>query len=370
MKIAIVVHFFPPKYLSGTEIATFNIAKYLAQKGHEVHVITWLDTGLPKNRMQDGFYVHRVFGKEIRFLSPFLFWISIIRCIKSIHPDIVHVQNINLGIPAFFSKKIFSYPYILYARGSEKTENLSFIGKYLLRSTFVNAEKIVVLTNEMKKDLQKISDKEIIVIPNGINLEQFIVLSKPNRETNSTKIVIFVGRILAIKGLEYLIEAMKIIREYDENICLILIGDGKDRQKLEDIVKNLKLEKTVIFKGAIQNIEIPKYLFQANIFVLPSLSEGFPNVILEAMAAGLPIVSTNVDGLSELIKNEENGYLVDPKNPDQLAQKILKILKNKELQNTMSHNNLIKAKEYSWDNVVDNLEKLYSNILITRYGRK
>ena len=148
-----------------------------------------------------------------------------------------------------------------------------------------------------------------------------------------------------------------------------VIGDGKERKTLEVIVKTLDLEHVVNFMGVIPNNEIPKYLVQGDVFVLPSLSEGFPNVVLEAMAAGLPIVSTNIGGLSEIIHNEENGYLVEPKNPEQLANKILKILKNPEIDHIMSLNNMEKVKEYSWESVTESLENIYINILVTLKGK-
>lgn len=370
MKIALVVHFFPPKYLSGTEIATLNIAKNLAQRGHEVHVITWLDAGFPRDGRQDGFYVHRVFGKNIRYLTPVLFWFKILLCLRSIHPDIVHIQNIRLGIPAFFSKKFFNTPYVIYARGSENIHHLSFFHSYMLKLTVSNANKVLVLTQDMKDNLKSIYNGDIVVIPNGIDLNLFNNLSKHETLEVTTKSIIFIGRLLPIKGLEYLLRAMEIIHHQNNNILLILVGDGTQRKFLEGMIKELLLEKVVIFKGTIQNTEVPHQLSQADVFVLPSLSEGFPNVILEAMAAGLPIVATNVGGLAEIIKDKENGYLVEPKNPEQLAQKLLLILENPEIQKNMSYMNIQKAKEYSWESVACDLETIYSNTLRDHDGGK
>jgi glycosyltransferase involved in cell wall biosynthesis len=363
MKIALVVHFFPPKYLSGTEIATLNIAKNLVKRGHEVHVITWLDAGFPKKSMQDGFYVHRVFGKNIRFFSPVLFWIKILLCLRSIHPDIIHIQNIRLGIPGYLSKKLFKIPYVIYARGSENIHHLSSISSYILRLTLLNANKVLVLTQDMKNDIKSFYKGDILVIPNGIELDKFENFSTDYLRTEQKKSIIFIGRFVPIKGLEYLIKAMDVIQKENENIYLTLVGDGNQRNFLEDMVKKLHLGKKVIFKGIIENTQVPKYLIQSDVFVLPSLSEGFPNVILEAMAAGLPIVTTNVGGLAEIIKNGENGYVVEPKNPDQLARKLLDILQNNDLRSLMSRNNIDKAKQYSWESIVSDLESVYSNVV-------
>jgi len=369
MKIAIVVHYFPPKHIGGTEIASFNIAKYLVQKGHEVHVITWLDSDFPKNNMEEGFYIHRVFGKNIRFLTTIFYWFKIFICLKSIHPDIIHVQNFGLGISAFFSKKFFRTPYLIYARGSENIFDRSFILKKITKLVITNADKLLVLTKDMKKELKMIYNGEILVVPNGIELDRFKNLSKRKLQKINKKTIIFVGRLYSVKGLIYLIEAMVIIQNEENNTNLLIIGIGPEKKSLEMMVKKLHLEHFVKFIGDIAYTEIPKYLVQADVFALPSVSEGFPNVILEAMAAGLPIVSTNIGGLSEIIHNEENGYLVEPKNSEQLAYKILEILKNPEIGHIMSLNNMEKVKEYSWESVIESLENIYINILTTSKGK-
>jgi len=359
MKVAIVVHYFLPNYVGGTEIATLNIAKNLTKKGHEVHIITWLDKGFPKNSMQEGFYIHRVFGKNIRLLSPLLYWINIFICLKKIQPDIIHVQNFGLELPAFFSKKLLKTPFIINARGSENIYHRSFIKKYLQKLALKGLDKLLVQTDYKKKELKKIFKGEILVVPNGINLSIYRNILKSDVKENNKKNIIFVGRLLPIKGLDYLMNAMKIIQNKNKNVFLTLVGDGYYRKSLEKMIKKLEIEKAVTFTGKIPNTEIPKYLSNSDVFVLPSLSEGFPNVVLEAMAAGLPIVASNIGGLSELIKNNENGYLVETKNPEQLADGLLKILQNPEIKTKMSQNNLKKAKNYSWESVVFDLEKIY-----------
>jgi glycosyltransferase involved in cell wall biosynthesis len=363
MKIAILVDFFPPRWLAGTELSSYNIAKNLALKGHEVHVITSLDEGLPKRCFKDGFHIHRIYWKKIRFFSSIFFLINIFICLKAIQPDIVHVQKISLMcLPAFFSKKLLKKPYVIYGRGSD-IYDISFFSRKMLKVILKDAAKVIVLTEYMKKELQKIYYGKILVIPNGIELDNYKNLQKQNFRLNNKKIIMFLGTLRLVKGLKYLIKAMELIQAEMENTILMIIGDGEDRKSLEAMVIKLHLEKVVIFNGKIPNKDIPKYLVQGDVFVLPSLSEGFPNVLLEAMAAGLPIVSTNVNGLSEIIINEENGYLVEPKNPQQLADKLLQILKNPIQSKKFSNNNIEKVKNYSWKNVIECLEDVYLKVL-------
>lgn len=143
----------------------------------------------------------------------------------------------------------------------------------------------------------------------------------------------------------------------------MLVGGGQERQALQELVKELDLEERVTFVGKVSNGEVPKYMVASDVFVLPSLSEGFPLVTLEAMASGLPIVATKVGGLPEIVKDGDNGFLIEPKNPEQIAEKVLSLLVDEELREKISRNNQEKAKHYSWENIVERLEEVYRNHL-------
>jgi N-acetyl-alpha-D-glucosaminyl L-malate synthase BshA len=272
-----------------------------------------------------------------------------------------------MGFPCFLVKKLFDIPYVIYCHGSDVYLPWKF-KKIISKLVIKNAAAVVVLTNNMKDEIKKNYDRNVLVIPNGIDSEKFKNLSQEkirdelNIKQNET-IIIFIGTLKPVKGVQYLIEAMEILRQKNLDVKLLLIGDGKEKQNLEKLVKKLKLEKHVKFIGKIQNEEIPKYMALSNIFVLPSLSEGFPLTILEAMACGLPIVTTMVRGIPEVVEDGENGFLVEPKNPKEIAEKVLLLLKDDKLREKISNNNKEKAKKYSWENVVEKLEKVYLKVL-------
>ena len=144
---------------------------------------------------------------------------------------------------------------------------------------------------------------------------------------------------------------------------MVIIGGGKEKQSLENLVENLKIKDNVKFLGRISNEEIPKYLISSDILVLPSLSEGFPNVLLEAMASSLPIIATNVKGISEIIENNENGFLVDPCNPEQISKFLKIILKDTNLNSKISLNNLKKVKRYEIEVISNEIENVYLNLI-------
>ena len=153
----------------------------------------------------------------------------------------------------------------------------------------------------------------------------------------------------------------QIIKNKMAGIKLILVGSGRDYQNLQHLVIKNGLEKEIKFTGNIINSKISEYMTASDIFVLPSISEGMPIVILEAMASGLPVVATRVGGIPEIIQEGENGYLVDAKNSEQIAAKISYLFSHGDAIKHISLQNIEKAKEYSWNLVGGKLLRIYSD---------
>ena len=166
-----------------------------------------------------------------------------------------------------------------------------------------------------------------------------------------------------MKGVSYLIEAMAIVQREIPDAKLILVGDGVERSRLEGLSKKLDLNGCIQFVGQVQQERIPTLLQQADLFALPSLSEGFPVVILEAMATGLPIVATNVGGIPDILEEGVDGYLVNAKRPAEVADRMLVLLRNDKLREEISVNNREKAKLYTWDIVAGKVEKEYQMVI-------
>jgi len=366
MRIAIIVTMFPPRWLAGTEIATYNIAKHLAERQYEVHVITSLDEGLPQNSIEEGFCIHRVRLPKVKLLGIATLWLKALLVLKRINPDIVHVQTTTMSIIGVLAKKLLRKPYVVWGRGSDIYTPWLFKNR-ISRLVLKNADAVIALTEDMKKEMQKTCDKDIYVIPNGVDFEKFWNLSKKDIRrklgiTNEQRIVISVGSLRPVKGIKYLIQAMSVLRQKNTKANLMLVGDGEERQNLEELVEELNLGDYITFAGEVPNEKIPEYMVASDVFALPSLSEGFGIVNLEAMASGLPAVVSNVSGLPEIIKDGENGFLVEPRNPLEIAKKIQLLLEDNKLRERISRNNKEKAKSYNWESVVEKLEKVYQAV--------
>ncbi len=362
MKIAILVNLFPPKWLAGTEIATYYLAQHLTRRGHEVHVITSLDEGLPEEICENGIHIRRLPRIRVRFVGVFAFWAAIIRTIRMVNPDIVHAQSLYIAIPALVSKRFLKIPYLVWGRGSDVYLPNRFT-KLTAKTILKNADSVLALTKEMKRVMQVIYDREIAVVPNGIDLNEYTARLPAREVEGCKKRILFVGRLHPVKGVQYLLQAMKIVHEEMPEARLILVGDGEERDILESLTDNLGIRGCVEFVGKVPHEMIPDYMYHADVFVLPSLSESFGIVNLEAMACGLPIVATRVGGLPDVIEDGVNGYLVGTREPREIAERLLMVMQNDEMQEEISTNNREKAKLFTWENVAIKVEMEYQKAI-------
>jgi glycosyltransferase involved in cell wall biosynthesis len=259
------------------------------------------------------------------------------------------------------------HPFILTGWGADIFDSpKNFFMNFILKYTFKKADEITVLSNITQKEISSLSNKKAHLIPFGVNLTKF---SKINRTHFDT---IRIGTIRTLEekyGIEYLIRAFALIYDKNPNVHLDIIGDGPQREFLEQLANSLKVSERVQFHGYInQNIEFEKYidLLQSfDIFTILSIidSETFGVAAVEASACGIPIVATNVGGLPEVVDNEITGIIVPPKNAEQVAIALERLIVNKELRNEMGIKGREKVEmQYNWQNNVKQMINLYRKL--------
>ena len=206
----------------------------------------------------------------------------------------------------------------------------------------------------------------LITIPNGVDIDKFTkkkssYLNKFLEDENENKKVIFVGRLDLQKGVEYLIRSIPNVFANFPKVSFFILGNGRLEDYLKKLVKILSIENHVIFLNMIPIEEMPDFYSSAEILCLPSIHEGFPLSIVEALSIGLIIVASKTGGIPEVIKEDENGYLFKPKNIKELSLKLLKALNlphSKIVQ--IQENNIKKARNiYSWETIVNEIIKIY-----------
>lgn len=272
--------------------------------------------------------------------------------------DLIHAF---FGIPCGYIAMKLKTPYIVSLRGSDVpfyNKRFYWLDKFLFqklsKKIWRQAQSVVANSQGLKNlALESAPKQKIDVIYNGVDTNEFAPLE--DKPKHDKLILISTGRLIARKGYNYLIEALANL----SGIELWLIGDGNLKEELEIQAKNINAQ--VRFLGKKEHHEIPSYLKQANIFVLPSLNEGMSNSILEAMACGLPIITTNTGGSAELL--QENGVVVQKSNVQDLKNAINHYINQPTLLIQHADKSLELAKKMSWHFVASAYKKNYENCI-------
>lgn len=229
------------------------------------------------------------------------------------------------------------------------------------------AYKVVGVSEHTSDNLmkyEKISPRKIVTIENGIDGSKYDIVIDRQKKKEELGIqhngpIIGLGvRLAAQKGITYLLQAMpQIITSFPE-ITLVIVGDGELKATLQNEARQLGIADHVLFTGT--RLDIPELLKLFDIYVLPSLWEGMPMVILEAMAAGCPVIASDVGGVSKVIDNQQHGLLVESRNPQQLADAVASLLNDDMLRERLAQNGKTKFNEnFSADFMTRKYEQLY-----------
>lgn len=261
------------------------------------------------------------------------------------------------GIPCGYIAMKLKIPYIVSLRGSdvpfynkrfEKLDKLVF--KKLSKKIWKNSVATVTNSSGLEELALESSPKQKIeIIYNGVNTEKFKPLKK--EKTNKKTVLISTGRLIERKGYQYLIPALKGLNDFE----LQLIGDGNLTNELKKMAKKNKVN--VEFLGKKEHKDVINYLQKADIFILPSKNEGMSNSTLEAMACGLPIITTDTGGSKELIKN--NGFIIEKESAESIKQTLKKYEQNKTLIKKHGKNSREIAQKMSWENMAKKYLELY-----------
>jgi len=232
------------------------------------------------------------------------------------------------GYAAVRLARKFGKKSVVGLRGSDVNTYLSRpVLKRFMRRTLNQADRLVTVSTAMKAELIKrgYPKSKISVVYNGVDEALFHPLNQAEsrRQLNlpsDRKILLFVGTLSRYKGIDLLLSAFQALD--NPEIRLIFIGQGSERQLIEDFITEHSLQDRVLLTGAVPHSQLPFYYAASDVVVLPSLAEGVPNVILEALAMGKPVVATKVGGIPEIFTGEKAGFLCQPDNPGSLIQAI------------------------------------------------
>jgi len=338
----------------GAEVVVRNLSENLNKDYFNIIVISIIPLGeIGKKVRENGI---KVLSLNIKCkYNLFILW-KLFKLIKKEAPDILHTHLFHADILGRIVGRLAGVPKIITT-----IHNINIgsnIREFLMRMTKnfsdynVAVAKIVAQNAIDKKMAEK---NKLTVIYNGVkvsNLQPTTYNLKPIK-------IVSVGSLTEQKGYKFLIEAAPLVISCLSSVKFIILGEGSERMSLEKQIKENNLEDKVVLKGNVCNV--PDYLAEANIFVMPSLWEGFSVALLEAAAASKVIIATDVGGNAEIIKNETNGFLIKPGNADALAEKIKYVLDLPEEKRKKIGENArrVVGEKFSIEKMVGEYKRLY-----------
>lgn len=380
--------------VGGAEHYLSLLVSGLVGMDHDVEIICperkeWAD--LAQGLKQKGAVVHQLPLKSRHDLGRFHFLsylnvaqiLLLKRYYKRINPDILHintagVEDAQTCIIASKRSLIKTTIVTNHAGGflpySVKNINIKIIDalrKRIVRKLDSYIEKRIAVskaTVDMIIREYNIDEHKFHIIHNGVILKKSN-LNVDQAELKNTlgvnkedSLMICVANLYKEKGIDYLLKAMPEVLKNNTNVKLVIAGDGPLHEELNTLSKELSVSDNVKFLG--KRNDIDSLLSISDIFVLPSLGEGFPFVVLEAMAAGLPVVATNIGGIPEIINDGQEGYLVKPADSGAIAESLKKLLLDTELFKKIADNSKARVeKEFSLSKMIDGTLSVYNEVL-------
>lgn len=393
MKILVISQMFPCKRHPTSAIFFANLMKELAPKVSELIIITprpyiprfltkinsrWSKWYLdPMITMENGMEIIRPYfislrGINYEGINGILMHISLFNLLK----DLIKTRKIDLilghnaipeGIAAVRLAKSFKLPSGFWAIGSDVNDFAKYnrINYYLSRKSIEESNIIFTGSKDLENKIRQYSTKPLNVktFYKGIDVSNFRELP-PKSDllkrlglNEGRRYILFVGRLVYDKGIYELAQAFSIVSKKYPDIDLILIGEEIEKEKLAEKFEQEGILKRVLFKGMIPYKEVAYYMKASDLLCLPTWAEGLPNVVMEAMATGIPVVATNVGGIPEVLEDGVTGLSVPAKNVEKLAKAVIRMIEDEDLREECIRN----AKELIYEkfDVKKNVFQLY-----------
>lgn len=282
-----------------------------------------------------------------------------LRVIGKFRPQVVHthLDAMRHILPATVLNKVPVRLHTVHNMAEKEFESPSKFKIQKIAYKYFNFIPVAI-SQTVKESVEELYQlKEIPLIYNGIDTTQYDQRNLPSQSQEELIQMIHIGRFVEQKNHDLLLDAFKIVAAKLPNVCLKLVGDGPLKDEMRRKVAALNLDKRVEFLG-IRN-DVPKLLGESHVFALSSKWEGFGLVVVEAMASGLPVVSTNLPPIAELMEDQVNGFLVPSDNPQKLAERMIRLSTDRKLGTEIGRQNIMLAKKFDIRITQRSYEALY-----------
>ena len=352
----------------------YSFLKEIKKAGsYELSLIVNPD-GLYYNRFLEVFdHIFEIKELKAKFdlLSDITAFMKIYKIIKKNKFDLIHIQTSKASFLGALAAKFTKNNNVVFSahgyNSAHATMNFLSDKFYLyLRKIIVNNSIFIAVASQTVKNFiinnTKADSKKVEVIYTGVNFEKFSYERRNSKQGNKNKFIIgSCGRLIEIKGHEFLIRAAKLVIGERNDINFLIYGDGPLKKYLNDLIIELKMEKNFIIKDFTENIS--EQMIDFDIYVQPSMMDSFPLAPCEAMAMGIPVITTKVGGFPEMVNQGVNGYLVDFNDCNDLKNRILDIINDSDKRKKFGINAYEHAvKNFNWSHVANKYDEIYKNI--------
>lgn len=397
MNVLIISHMYPNSFNENNGIFVHKQVKSMREEFPDINVkvvspvpytpfiLTLFSTkykkyyDIPRKAILDGievYYPRAIFlPRNIDFKSEgHKVYKGIKKTVRNIYKDfkfdIIHAHvALPDGYGAMLLNESYNKPLFVTIHGQDMnyTVNFSEECKKRVMEVLDTSYKSIFVSNKLKKDALKYSDlgENYVVIPNGVD-EKDILVEKNDEikeEFKNKRYILTAGNLIQTKGINYAIEAFARIHKQYEDLVLVIIGQGQERENLVELARSKDIEHKVIFKGKLPHKELMQYMKECYFFILPSYKEGFGVVYIEAMSQGKVVIGCKGQGIEDVIENMVDGILVNPKDVDDLAVKMEYVINNDDSRFNMEL--LAKDKiitKYTWKKSAISLKEQYLEV--------
>lgn len=374
--------------IGGDAYVVYNLKEQQTKSGHTVYVLTSncdeivqdeevLKFGLKDSSAKlDKITPQRLMSLLFLFLWGF-------KKVGMLKPDLIHSHSADMGFFISFAAKFYRIPLINTCHGiSFNDKQYSTIKrkaeKFFLR--YSGFKRIIAVDENGLRILKSAKFDNGVYIPNGVDIHKF---ERKHFEKNSKKIrFLFVGRLEKQKGIDDLIKATYLLKNNitkrnnnnsnnnnnikNNSFEVIIVGEGKEKNNLLNLARDMDVQNLFTFTGKVSEHNLVDYYLKSDIFILPSLWEGLPLTLMEAAAAGLPIIATDVGGVSSIFVHGKNALILKAGEPEELAEKMQFLITNENIRENLGRNALDLAKKYSWENSEKKLAEVYKTVINLR----
>lgn len=365
MKILRVAGDLYPAFVGGIAIHAHEMSKIQASMGHEVTVYTSIWEDEPLEEVRDNYNIVRFRGITIfrNPIAPRLFY----RLLRERNKyDVIHAHSHLYSSSVFCAlmRMIGSSPLVVTNHGLISQTAPMWLQKIYIptiaRWIYSTADRIICYTETERDQLIDlgINPEKISIIHNGVDTDHFA----PMPNIAPKKQILWIGKYVPGKGVEYLLRGFQSFSRDFPDYTLLMIGRGPMKEDFLRMIEDLGLTEKVILRDFVQNRDLPEIYQQSSLFVLPSIEEGVPRTILEAMACGVPVACTELPQLGKIVSG--CGLLVPVKDSQALADSISKVLSDPSLAEEFRENGRRNVVEnYSWKDTVEKTVELYEELI-------